>query len=310
MTADSAGRRRVVVVGSSNMDLVIRVPRLPAPGETLAGHDFVTAPGGKGANQAVAAARLGAPVTFVSAVGDDAFGRTLLAGFAADGIDTSRVRTVAGTPTGVALVTVDAEGRNTIVLSPGANATLGAAAVAAAEADIAQAALVLCQLETPLSVLLATLDVAQRHQVPVLLNPAPAAPLTADVLRRVRFLVPNESEAAVLSGVPVIDLPSAQHAAAALRARGAADVLVTLGAGGVWQADGEGGRHHPAPHVEAVDTTAAGDTFIGGLAAELAAGVPLAAAIAFGQRAAALAVTRHGAQASIPGRAEVEAFLR
>lgn len=308
MSAPAAGSRRVVVIGSANMDLVICVPRLPAPGATIAGHGFATTAGGKGANQAVAAARLGAPVTFVGCVGDDAFGRTLRAGLAGDGVDTSRVRTVAGTPSGVALITVDAEGRNTIVLAAGANAALAAEDVAGAEADIARAAIVLCQLETPIAALTAAIDVADRHGVPVLLNPAPAARLPGALVRRVRYLVPNETEAAVLSGVPVVDLDSARQAAGLLRVQGAPVVLVTLGAGGVWQADAAGDCHHPASSVQAVDTTAAGDTFIGGLAAELAAGAALPDAIAFAQRAAALAVTRHGAQASIPRRAEVVAF--
>jgi len=308
MTAPAGRLDRVVVVGSSNMDLVIRVPRLPEVGETLAGRQFAAVPGGKGANQAVAAARLGARVTFVSCVGRDDFGKSLVDGFGADGIDTSYVRTVDGVATGVALITVDDAGANTIVLSPGANAALDPTDVAAAETVIAGASVLLCQLETPLATVAAAVDIAVRHGVPVVLNPAPAMPLPATLLRRVDLLVPNETEAAVLAGTPVLDVASARAAAGALLAQGAARVLVTLGANGAWLAEPGGGRHFPAPKVRAIDTTAAGDTFIGGLAAVLASGASLPDAIDFGQRAAALSVTRHGAQTSIPRRAEVQAF--
>ncbi len=303
----TADRNRVIVVGSSNMDLVIRVPRLPLPGETLAGRDFGSIPGGKGANQAVAAARLGAQVSFVSCIGDDGYGKTLLAGFADDGIDTARVRVSPRAPTGVALITVSDEGTNTIVVAPGANAELRADDVQASEPAIAQAAVVLCQLETPLETVTAAIELARRHGARAVLNPAPATPLPPELLRQVDFLVPNETEASLLAGMPVADLASAHQAAEALRALGAAQILVTLGAQGVWWQGADGGRHFPAPRVRAVDTTAAGDTFIGGFAAALASGADVPTAIEFGQRAAALSVTRPDAQSSIPRLAEIMA---
>jgi ribokinase len=299
--------RRVVVVGSCNMDLVLRVARLPQPGETLAGHDFQCVPGGKGANQAVAAARLGAQVSLVGCVGTDSFGDTLASAFAADGIDITHLHR-RGAATGIACVTVSDDGLNTIVLAAGANGALEVQDVECAEALIAQASVLLCQLEVPLQVVVAAIEIAARHGTRVVLNPAPAVPLDPALLSRVDYLVPNETEAGLLAGTSVSDLATAAAAAQALLARGPAQVLVTLGADGVWLATAEGGRHLPAPRVEAVDSTAAGDTFIGGLAACMADGGDLQAAILFGQRAAALSVTRLGAQTSIPSRQEVDAF--
>lgn len=304
----SGASNRIVVVGSCNMDLVVRVPRLPRPGETLAGGGFECLPGGKGANQAVAAARLGARVSLVGCVGDDGFGDRLLAALAADGVDAAHVHRRSGVPTGVASVTVSDDGLNAIVLAAGANATLEARDVEAAERLIAEASLLLCQLEVPLPTVAAAIEIAARHGTRVLLNPAPAAKLDAATLGRVDFLVPNESEAGLLAGVEVGDLATARQAADELLAQGPRHVLLTLGADGVWLAAADGGGHFAAPRVEAVDSTAAGDTFIGGFAACVAAGGGLAEAVAFGQRAAALSVTRLGAQASIPSRREVEAF--
>jgi ribokinase len=307
--AISPARNRIVVVGSSNMDLVVRAPRLPAPGETLAGTDFRSVPGGKGANQAVAAARLGGAVSLVTCIGNDAFGIALHAGFAEDGIDLTHVRRVDGVPTGIASITVGADGANSIVLAAGANAELTPAWIEASEPLIASAAILLCQLEVPLETVRRALAIAGANGTPVLLNPAPAMPLDDELLRSVDYLVPNESEAAALCGAPVSDVESARRAAGMLRSRGPLHVLVTLGAQGVWMEAPRGSEHLPAPVVPAVDTTAAGDTFIGGLALGLAAGFDLRAAIAFGQRAAALSVTRVGAQTSIPYRREVDAFV-
>jgi len=304
-----SARNRIVVVGSSNMDLVVRAPRLPAPGETLAGTDFRSVPGGKGANQAVAAARLGGAVSLVTCIGNDAFGVSLHAGFANDGIDLTHVRRVDGVPTGIASITVGADGANSIVLAAGANAELSPAWIEASEPLIAGAAILLCQLEVPLETVRRAVALAAASGTPVLLNPAPAMPLDDALLACVDFLVPNESEAAALCGASVTDIDSAQRAAAILRGRGPRRVLLTLGAKGVWMDAPEGCEHLAAPAVPAVDTTAAGDTFIGGLAVGLAAGFDLRSAIAFGQRAAALSVTRVGAQTSIPYRREVDAFV-
>ncbi|MFO1310904.1 MAG: ribokinase [Burkholderiales bacterium] len=303
-----SARHRIVVVGSSNMDLVVRAPRLPRPGETIAGDDFRTVPGGKGANQAVAAARLGGEVSFVSAVGGDPFGATLRAGLLADGIDAAHVQTHDGTPTGVASITVGEDGANAIVVVPGANARLTPACIDACSSLIADAAMLLCQLEVPLDTVERAIEVASRSGTPVLLNPAPARPLADELLRKVDYLVPNEGEATALCGVEVAGPDEARDAARLLRRRGPRHVIVTLGARGVWLESDEHSVHLHAPAVRAVDTTAAGDTFIGGFAAAFAAGRGLLDAIAFGQRAAALGVTRPGAQASIPYRREVDAL--
>lgn len=301
---------RVVVVGSCNMDLVVRAARLPRAGETLAGRDLQFLPGGKGANQALAAVRMGAAVSLVGCVGSDAFGEQLHAAAAAAGIDTTHLHRRSGVATGTASITVSDDGHNSIVLAAGANGTLQASDVERAEPLIAAADVLLCQLEVPLAAVAAALAIGARHRVCVVLNPAPAAPLEATLLEHVDFLVPNETEAAVLAGIAVDDLAAAARAAELLRACGPAHVLVTLGANGVWLAGPAGRRHFDAPRVQAVDSTAAGDTFIGAFAARLAEGADLAAAIGFAQRAAALSVTRMGAQASIPSRSEVDAFGR
>ncbi|MGF7189138.1 ribokinase [Robbsia andropogonis] len=308
----------IVVVGSANMDLVVRAPRLPVPGETLAGTGFETVPGGKGANQAVAAARLGAAVAMIGCVGEDAFGTTLRDGLQADGIDTRLVRTVPGS-SGIAVISVAEDGANSIVIVGGANDALTRADVDRAAATIAAADMLICQLETPLDTVTHAIASAVRQHTPVLLNPAPARPLPGALLAQVDYLVVNETEAELLSGVPVRTTQDAERAAAALLEQGARCVIVTLGANGVyWQTrrhsgagDGNGRAddasrgYVPAHKVKAVDSTAAGDTFAGGFAAALAAGQEIADAIAFGQRAAAISVTRHGAQTSIPTRAEV-----
>lgn len=305
--APPAGRRRIVVVGSCNMDLVVRAPRLPLPGETISGTGFQCLPGGKGANQAVAAARLGGAVSMVACVGRDGFGEQMCVGLAADGIDLSQLRRHAGLPTGIAVITVGGDGANSIVLAAGANAALSAQDVAQAEPLIAHAALLVCQLEVPLPTVQAAIELAARHHTPVLLNPAPAVPLDAALLSRVDYLVPNETEAALLAGQPVHDVQSARRVAAVLREQGARHVLLTLGAGGVWLESEQVRQQVAAPRVQAVDTTAAGDTFIGGFAARLAEGASLLDAVRFGQSAAAISVSRFGAQASIPHRAEVDA---
>jgi len=295
----------VVVVGSLNMDLVARAARLPVPGETVAGTGFATVPGGKGANQAVAAARLGARTAMVGCTGDDAFGPPLRAGLEADGIDCGAVRAAPGVSTGVALIVVDDAGRNGIVVVPGANGLLRPADVDAAEPLLRAARIVVLQLETPLDAVLHAARRARALGKLVLLNPAPARPLPRGLLALVDWLVPNETEAAALTGLAVGSPAEAAQAGRALRAAGAGAVLVTLGASGVVSVGPEGERHDAAPRVQAVDTTAAGDTFIGGLCAALVGGKPLPAAVAFGQAAAAICVTRAGAQPSIPFAREV-----
>jgi len=295
----------VVVVGSLNMDLVARTARLPVPGETVAGLSFATVPGGKGANQAVAAARLGARTAMVGCLGDDAFGAQLRAGLEADGIDCRGVRTAAGVSSGVALIVVDDAGRNGIVVVAGANGELTPADVDANVGLIAGARMVVLQLETPLATVEHAARRARALGKTVVLNPAPARVLPEGLLACADLLVPNELEAAALTGLAVSSVGSALEAGRRLRQAGAGTVLVTLGAQGVVAVGPGGASHHPARPVAAVDTTAAGDTFIGGLCAALVRGRPLPQAIAFAQAAAALSVTRPGAQPSIPQEREV-----
>ncbi|QQC65471.1 ribokinase [Paraburkholderia ginsengisoli] len=299
----------MTVVGSLNMDLVARAPRLPHPGETLAGRTFAQVAGGKGGNQAVAAARLGAQVSMLGCVGADSNGTQLRAGLEAEGIDCAALET-GQAASGVALIIVDDASQNAIVIVAGSNGEVTPETVARHEAVLAAAEVVICQLETPPDAVHAALAAARRLGKTVILNPAPATgPLPADWLPLIDYLIPNELEAAALTGLPVDTPEDAARAAAALRSAGARNVLVTLGARGV-EALLDGATDatlYEAPKVEAVDTTAAGDTFIGGFAAQLAQGASVEAAIRFAQRAAALSVTRAGAQPSIPTRAELDA---
>lgn len=299
---------KVMVVGSLNMDLIVRTPRFPVGGETLAGHGFATAPGGKGANQAVAAARLGTTVAMVGCVGDDAHGAELRAGLLAEGIDCSAVATVQGVATGIATILVDDAGQNAIVIAAGGNAEMTAERLADHDALLQAADIVIAQLEVPMATVEATLVRGHELGRTVILNPAPAVgPLPAHWYGMVDYLIPNESEAALLTGLPVDSPETALQAAQRLLEAGARRVLITLGRQGVLYADAERHLHVPVTPVVAVDTTAAGDTFVGGFAAGLAEGISLEAAIAFGQQAAALAVTRPGAQPSIPYRHELPA---
>ncbi|SIT42287.1 ribokinase [Paraburkholderia piptadeniae] len=307
VVATNDARGHVTVVGSLNMDLVARAPRMPQPGETLAGHAFAQVPGGKGGNQAVAAARLGAQVAMLGCVGADANGAQLRTGLEAEGIDCAALETSATAPTGVALIIVDDGSQNAIVIIAGSNGEVTPDTVARHEAALARAQVVICQLETPPASVHAALTAARRLGKTVILNPAPAVgPLPADWLPLVDYLIPNELEAATLTGLSVSSPEEAMLAADALRNAGARNVIVTIGAQGVVAATGgEPPRHFDAPRVRAVDTTAAGDTFIGGFAAQLAQGASVADAIRFAQRAASISVTRAGAQPSIPTRAEI-----
>lgn len=300
---------RVAVVGSLNMDLVVRAPRLPKPGETLSGHGYAQAAGGKGGNQAVAAARLGAQVAMLGRLGDDANGAALRAALEAERIDCAALATSGGVPTGVALIVVDDASQNAIVIVAGGNGLVTPDDVAAHDAMIAAADVLVCQLETPLPAVRAALEAGRRHARIVVLNPAPAlGPLPDGWLPLVDWLIPNEIEAAALTGIAIATPADAELAARRLAEGGARNVIVTLGGQGVVARYADGGtRHYPAPKVEAVDTTAAGDTFIGGFAARLAAGDAPDEAIRFAQRAAALSVTREGAQPSIPTLQELSA---
>ena len=296
----------IVVIGSINMDLVLRVPRMPLPGETLTGGAFRTIPGGKGANQAVACARLsgkvaagGQQVAMIGCVGDDAFGATLRAALVGDGIIDSHITTLPGVASGIASILVDDNGQNSIVIAGGANDLLSPAHIDAAKELIEQADIVVLQLETPMATVVHAIKLARSLGKTVVLNPAPAASLPAGVLELVDYLIPNEIEAAMLAGVSP-EGADAKALAAALQKLGSDNVIITLGSKGVHAALYGGDYTFPAEAVKAVDTTAAGDTFIGGFVAGLASGMDEAEAIGQGQRAAAWSVTKPGAQTSIP----------
>ena len=295
----------IVVIGSINMDLVLRVPRMPLPGETLTGGAFRTIPGGKGANQAVACARLSGKVAgaqqvaMVGCVGDDAFGATLRAALVGDGIIDSHITTLPGVASGIASILVDDNGQNSIVIAGGANDLLSPAHIDAAKELIEQADIVVLQLETPMATVVHAIKLARSLGKTVVLNPAPAASLPAGVLELVDYLIPNEIEAAMLAGVSP-EGADAKALAAALQKLGSDNVIITLGSKGVHAALYGGDFTFPAEAVQAVDTTAAGDTFIGGFVAGLASGMDEAEAIQQGQRAAAWSVTKPGAQTSIP----------
>ncbi len=303
-------RPRVVVVGSSNTDMVVKAPRIPSPGETILGGRFIMAAGGKGANQAVAAARLGARVTMVGRVGDDGFGRTLWEGVAREGIDAMHILNDPGAVTGLAMVALDPSGQNQIIVAPGANMRLLPADVEAATSAMDNTNILVCQLETPLETVTRAIELAHARQIAVLLNPAPAQSLSPELLRQVDYLVPNESESAVLTGIEVNDVPSAKEAASRLLAQGVGTVIITLGPQGAVLATPEERWHIPAYEVTVVDTTGAGDAFVGGFAVARAEGMTLEESARFASAAGALAATRLGAQSSLPRRSEVEYLMQ
>jgi ribokinase len=300
----------IVVVGSLNMDLVVFTPRHPQIGETILGNSFQTNPGGKGANQAVAAAQLGVPVQLIGKLGNDPFGDQLLASLHSSGVDTRWVLRDEEAATGTALITVDAAGANTIIVVPGSNMKLAPQDVVCAEAGIVGASLLIMQLEVPLETVLRAAEIAHQHSVKVILNPAPAQALPDELLGLVDILVVNESEMAILTDSPVDTEERLLAAAQKLKKMAPAELVLTLGEkGSIWL--GEKGLQKLAPFpVQAVDTTAAGDAFIGGLAAALWNNRPMQEALEWGNAAGALAVTRTGAQPSLPDRNEVENLLQ
>lgn len=302
---------RIVVVGSLNMDLVLQAPRIPAPGETVLGaSDLARFPGGKGANQASAAARLGAQVRMVGRVGNDEFADPVLASLTDVGVDTTYVVRDERAATGLGMIVIDADGQNAIVVASGANAAVTVDDVAAAESVIARSNILLLQLEIPMPAVIAAAQVARRHAVTTILNPAPAQPLPADLLACVDVLIPNESEAEILSGTTPGASADIGVLAEALRATGVATTIVTLGSRGCARVEPDAVTLHPSFSIEAVDTTAAGDAFVGGFAAALAAGSNIETAIVQGSAAGALACTRLGAQASLPDRTAVDRLLQ
>jgi ribokinase len=290
--------------------MILRVAHVPRPGETILGGEFSTAPGGKGANQAVAAARAGGRVAFVARLGSDLLGDAALAGFRREGLALSHVYRDTAQPSGVALIFVGSDGENSIGVAGGANQRLSVRDIGRARGLISRARVLLLQLETPLKTVQAAARMGREAGVEVILNPAPACALPDSLLRDVSMLTPNETEATLLSGLTVNDPASAARAAQILLHRGVRTVIVTLGARGALVATSEGSRMIPGFQVKAVDTTAAGDVFSGALAVRLAEGGTLFEAVRFAHAAAALSVTRHGAQPSIPVRAKIEALLK
>ncbi|MBF0751936.1 MULTISPECIES: ribokinase [unclassified Pasteurella] len=301
--------KKLTVLGSINADHVISVPYFAKPGETLTGKNYHIAYGGKGANQAVAAARLGANVAFIGCIGNDGIGTSMKNAFTQDGIDTAHINTVSQEMTGMAFIQVAQTGENSIVLAPGANAFLDEQIVCNAEERIAQSDCLLMQLETPISGVELAAQIAKKHNVQVVLNPAPAQPLSDHLLGLIDIITPNETEAEILTGVRVTDEQSAVKSAEVFHQKGISCVMITLGEKGVFISREGEHRIIKGFSVQAVDTTAAGDTFNGGFITALLEGQSLDEAIRFGQAAAAISVTRKGAQPSIPSRQETLEFL-
>jgi ribokinase len=298
----------IAVVGSLNMDLSIQVPRIPSPGETISGGNLLTNAGGKGANQAIACACLGKKVAMVGCVGNDDFGRSLKNGLNTKGVDTRSIAESSSAPTGTAMIMVDGKGENCIVLSIGANRLVNIDTTA--EESIRRAKILLLQLEIPVNVVVNAIEIANRWNVPVLLNPAPAIPIPVQILSKVDYLVPNETEAALLTDIQIKDNSTAEKAAGVLLAKGAKTVIITRGADGALMMDANETMHIPAFTVNAVDTTGAGDAFIGGLATAIIEGKDRKTTLEFASAAGALASTKPGAQVSLPCRHEVDAFIK
>jgi ribokinase len=301
---------RILVIGSSNTDMVIKLDRIPRPGETILGGEFITAAGGKGANQAVSAARAGGRVTFIARIGEDVLGDQALAGFRKDRIETNYIRRDADAPSGVALIFVGKDGQNSIAVAGGANARLSPADVRKASKAFNNADTVLMQLESPLETIIEAARMSAKARLRVILNPAPARRLPGELLRLTSILTPNESEAEILSGVRVSNQSSAARAADRLLSRGVRTVIITLGAHGALVATNESKQLVRGIKVKAVDCTAAGDVFNGALAVAISERRSLLDAVRFANAAAAISVTRRGAQPSAPYREEIECLLK
>ncbi|MDP2890414.1 MAG: ribokinase [Bacteroidota bacterium] len=297
--------KKILIVGSSNTDMVIKTHNFPAPGETILGGRFLMNAGGKGANQAVAAARLGGMVTFVGKIGDDIFGKQAVQQLEDEGINVDFVAVDPENPSGVALITVDKKGENSIVVAPGSNGTLSSADFDKALAELDDSEFVLMQLEIPIPTVEHIARMAALKQKKVVLNPAPAALLTDELLQNLYIITPNETEAELLTGIKVTDESSALKAASALNEKGVEIVIITMGSAGAFLLANGNSEIIKAPKVEAVDTTAAGDTFNGALVVALSEGKTIQESIAFANKAAAISVTRIGAQSSVPFRKQI-----
>ena len=299
----------ITVIGSLNMDLVISTPGIPVLGETILGSGFFTAPGGKGANQAVAAAKLGGSVSMAGCAGDDIFGKELLQNLALNSVNIENVRLLVDTPTGIAMITVK-DGDNFIIVDPGANAKLTPQMIDSLEGLIKDSFIVVIQLEIPLETAERAVCLAKKHGVKILLNPAPAAKLSDELLGKIDIITPNEKECELLTGLPVSSVDEAKADLLCLRDKGIPQVIITMGSAGVVYNSGNEILHKPAHRVTAVDTTAAGDCFSGALAVALSEGKTIDEAVSFANIAGALTVTKKGAQMSLPSRKDVENFMK
>ncbi len=303
--------KKIVVIGSINTDMVVNSPKIPVPGQTLIGHSFITTGGGKGANQAMAAARLGGDVVLISKVGDDAFGKVSIANFEKENINTAFISVDKKEPSGVAFIVVDDKGENIIVVAPGANGKLSSDDILSAKEEIRQCSAVLFQLEIPLETVEASMKLAKQHGKTVVLNPAPATALSDELLSYVDIIVPNQSEAFLLTGIAVNNKETAAVAADALHRKKIGTVIITMGELGAYVSSSS--YQDIVAGFKAgkvIDTVAAGDTFCGALTIALAEGKKIEEAVKFANAAAALSVTKQGAQASVPYRNEVDEFMR
>jgi len=303
-------RPKITVIGSSNTDLVAKVPKLPSPGETVMGTDFIVAPGGKGANQAVAIARIGGDVTFIAKIGTDDNGNRSLENFKKDGINTDFVFQTDEAPSGVALIFVDKNGENMLVPVPGSNGKLCPNDIDKARIAIEKADIVVLQLEIPLETVEYAIKIAYKANVPIVLNPAPARKLEPDLIKMVSYITPNETEAEILTDIKVVDDHTAEKSGKKLLEFGANTAIITLGKRGAMVVTNNSSELVPAFAVKAVDATAAGDAFTGGFAYAIATGKDVISSARFGNAVAGLTVTKMGAQPSMPTKDELEDFLR
>ncbi len=302
--------KNIFVIGSSNTDMVVKTSRFPSPGETILGGDFFMNPGGKGANQAMSAKRLGGNVTYLGKIGNDVFGRQSIQSLKEEGVNVESVLIDPNKPSGIALITVDSKGENSIVVAPGSNETLLPIDINDTLSVLESSDFILLQLEIPLETVFHVAETAFKKKKKVILNPAPASHLSDELLKNIYMLIPNEIEAAFLTGININDEEAAKHAALVLKGKGVEVVIITMGASGAFVLNDEIAEMIKAPKVVAIDTTAAGDTFCGALVAQLSKGYNMKEAVVFANAAAAICVTRMGAQCSIPSEKEVRIFLK
>ena len=301
--------KRIIVIGSSNTDMVIKTEKLPTPGETILGGKFLMNPGGKGANQAVAASRLGGKITFITKRGNDLFGNQAVGLLMREGVDTQYIVKDPELPSGVALITVDSTGENSIVVAPGSNGNLLKEDIPSVIFDTGKFEILLLQLEIPIETVEYSAVTASEHGIKVILNPAPARKLSDNLLKHTWLITPNETEAETITGVIITDIPSAERAAELIQERGVKNVIITLGEAGAYIKSENYTGLIPGIKVKPVDTTAAGDVFNGALAVAISEGSDLKDAVIFANKAASISVTRMGAQASAPYRNEINSQI-